>query len=224
VYTLHRMESDGSAIRTLSYHDTNEWYPAVSHTGHILYARWDYIDRDAVTHQNLWASRPDGTNPLPCGATPRPTRIAPFRRNRSRTARRSCFTASAHHSITAGAIALLDPTVAADGLEAIERITPEIPFPESESRDIRQYYAAPWPLVGEFLSGRVQPYPLEWEPQANRRDALGMYVLDRWNNRELIYRDPGDRQHQSVPAASAIARPCCRACCPTTHRRWARWW
>ena len=55
---------DGSSLRTLSFHDTNEWFPCVSQTGHILYARWDYIDRDAVTHQNLWASRPDGTNPV----------------------------------------------------------------------------------------------------------------------------------------------------------------
>ncbi|OPZ61658.1 MAG: hypothetical protein BWY88_00136 [Synergistetes bacterium ADurb.Bin520] len=64
VYTLHRMNGDGSNIRRLSFHDTNEWFPTVSNTGHILYARWDYIDRDAVTHQNLWASRPDGTNPI----------------------------------------------------------------------------------------------------------------------------------------------------------------
>ncbi|MCR4411501.1 MAG: hypothetical protein NUV77_03635, partial [Thermoguttaceae bacterium] len=64
VYTLHRMEADGSNLRTLSFHDTNEWFPAVSNSGMIVYSRWDYIDRDAVTHQNLWATRPDGTNPF----------------------------------------------------------------------------------------------------------------------------------------------------------------
>ena len=190
VYTLHRMESDGSAIRTLSYHDTNEWFPAVSHTGHILYARWDYIDRDAVTHQNLWSSRPDGTNPMAVWGNATPNPHCTFQAQPIPDSQKIVFTASAHHSITAGAIALLDPTVAADGLEAIERITPEIPFPESESRDIRQYYAAPWPLSEDFYLVAYSPYPLEWEPRANRRDALGIYVLDRWNNRELIYRDP----------------------------------
>ncbi len=190
VYTLHRMESDGSAIRTLSYHDTNEWYPAVSHTGHILYARWDYIDRDAVTHQNLWASRPDGTNPFAVWGNATPNPHCTFQAQPIPDSQKILFTASAHHSITAGAIALLDPTVAVDGLEAIERITPEIPFPESESRDIRQYYAAPWPLSENFYLVAYSPYPLEWEPRANRPDALGLYVLDRWNNRELIYRDP----------------------------------
>jgi hypothetical protein len=190
VYTLHRMESDGSAIRTLSYHDTNEWYPAVSHTGHILYARWDYIDRDAVTHQNLWASRPDGTNPVAVWGNATPNPHCTFQAQPVPGSQKLLFTASAHHSITAGAIALLDPTVAVDGLEAIERITPEIPFPESESMDIPQYYAAPWPLSENFYLVAYSPYPLEWEPRANRRNALGLYVLDRWNNRELIYRDP----------------------------------
>ncbi|MCX7425119.1 MAG: hypothetical protein NTW96_05760, partial [Planctomycetia bacterium] len=64
VYTLHRMDGDGGNLRRLSAHDTNEWFPTVLPSGHLLYARWDYIDRDAVTHQNLWPTRPDGTNPL----------------------------------------------------------------------------------------------------------------------------------------------------------------
>lgn len=190
VYTLHRMESDGSSIRRLSHHDTNEWFPAVSHTGHILYARWDYIDRDAVTHQNLWASRPDGTNPIAVWGNATASPHCTFQAQPIPDSQKILFTASAHHSITGGSIAILDPTVAADGLEAIERITPEIPFPETEGRDIRQYYAAPWPLSEDFYLVAYSPYPLEWEPRANRRDALGIYLLDRWNNRELIYRDP----------------------------------
>ncbi len=199
VYTLHRMNPDGSAIRTLSYHDTNEWYPAVSNTGHILYARWDYIDRDAVTHQNLWASRPDGTNPVAIWGNATPDPHCTFQAQPIPNSQKILFTASAHHSITAGSIALLDPTVAADGLEAIERITPEIPFPESESRDIDQYYAAPWPLSENFYLVAYSPYPLEWEPRANRREALGLYVLDRWNNRELIYRDPQIGSTNPIP-------------------------
>ena len=54
-YTMHRMAADGSNIRRLSANDVNEWFPSVSNQGELLFARWDYIDRDAVTHQNLWA-------------------------------------------------------------------------------------------------------------------------------------------------------------------------
>jgi hypothetical protein len=80
-YTLHRMAEDGSALRILSPNDVNEWFPAVSQDGSILFARWDYIDRDAVTHQNLWRCVPTGATPSPSGATPRPGRTARFRRS-----------------------------------------------------------------------------------------------------------------------------------------------
>ena len=190
VYTLHRMRSDGSNVRTLSYHDTNEWFPTVSNTGHILYARWDYIDRDAVTHQNLWASRPDGTNPIAVwgNATPKPH--CTFQPQPIPNSNKIVFTAAAHHSIAAGPITIVDPSINVDGEEALTRITPEVPFPEAETRDIREYYTAPWPLSEKFFLCGYSPYKLIWEPGANRKNALGIYVLDAFGNRELIYRDP----------------------------------
>lgn len=190
VYTLHRMEADGSRLRTLSFHDTNEWFPAVSHTGHILYSRWDYIDRDAVTHQNLWSTRPDGTNPVAVwgNATSRPH--CTFQIQPIPDSTKLVFTASAHHSITGGCLALVDPSVSNNGQAAIERITPEVAFPEAETRDIQEYYAAPWPLSEKYFLTAYSPEPLVWEPGANDANALGIYLLDKFGNRELIYRDP----------------------------------
>jgi len=100
------------------------------------------------------------------------------------------FTAAPHHSIAAGPICILDPTVDDNAQDAITRITPEIPFPEAESRAIREYYAAPWPLSEDFYLVAYSPQPLQWEPRANAANALGIYLLDRWGNRELLYRDP----------------------------------
>ena len=190
VYTLHRIDADGTNLRTLSFHDTNEWFPAVSNTGHVLYARWDYIDRDAVTHQNLWATRPDGTNPAAVWGNATSSPHCSFQIQPIPGGGKIVFTASAHHSIAGGSIAVVDPTVAVDGHAAITRITPEVPFPEAESRDIREYYAAPWPLSEKYFLVAYSPTPLVWEPGANRADALGIYVLDVFGNRELIYRDP----------------------------------
>ncbi len=207
VYTLHRMDGDGANIRTLSYHDTNEWFPTVSNTGHVLYARWDYIDRDAVTHQNLWASRPDGTNPIAVwgNATPKPH--CTFQPQPIPGSNKIIFTASAHHSVAGGPITIVDPSVAADGEEALERITPDIPFPEAESRDIREYYTAPWPLSEDFYLVGYSPYPLVWEPGANPANALGIYLLDRWGNRELIYRDPKIGSTNPCPLRPRTAPP-----------------
>jgi len=190
VYTLHRMDADGGNIRTLSYHDTNEWFPSVSHTGQILYSRWDYIDRDAVTHQNIWATRPDGTNPFAVWGNAVATPHCSFQLQPIPNSSKIIFTASAHHSITAGSIAIVDPTVDNNAHRAVTRITPEIPFPEAEGMNIPEYYEAPWPLSEKYYLVGYSPKPLIWEPGANDRDALGIYLLDAAGNRELIYRDP----------------------------------
>jgi len=190
VYTLHRIDADGTNLQTLSYHDTNEWFPAVSNTGLILYARWDYIDRDAVTHQNLWATRPDGTNAVALWGNATASPHCTFQLQPIPNSPKVVFAASAHHSVAGGSIAVVDPTLSDNGHEAVTRITPEIPFPEAESGDIKEYYTAPWPLSEEYFLVGYSPTPLVWEPGANKRNALGIYLLDAWGNRELIYRDP----------------------------------
>jgi len=190
VYTIHRMDADGRSITTLSFHDTNEWFPAVANDGRLLYSRWDYIDRDAVTHQNLWSMRPDGTGPMAVwgNATPKPH--CTFQIQPIPNSRKIVFTASAHHSITAGSIVVVDPSLGRDGLHALTRITPEVAFPEAETRNIREYYAAPWPLSEKYFIAAYSPVPLVWEPGANAHNALGLYLIDAFGNRELIYRDP----------------------------------
>ncbi len=191
VYTLHSMEADGSNIKTLSWHDTNEWFPEVANDGRIVYARWDYIDRDAVTHQNLWSTRPDGTNPAALwgNATPKPH--CAFQARAIPNCGKFVFTASAHHSNTGGSIVVVDPSVASDGQEALTRITPDVKFPEAESLDLREYYSSPYPLSEKYFYVSYSPKPVhwEWDPPQDR-DALGIYALDVFGNRELVFRDP----------------------------------
>ncbi len=190
VYTIHKMKADGNDIETLSWHDTNEWFPEVSNDGQILYARWDYIDRDAVTHQNLWAMRPDGTNPRAVwgNATPKPH--CTFQAKPVPESGKIIFTASAHHSITGGSLVMLDPSVGVDGEEPLERLTPDIPFPEAESTNLPEFYESPYPLSEKYYLVSYSPEPLRWEWNgANSGTALGIYLLDSFGNRELIYRD-----------------------------------
>ncbi len=207
VYTLHRMNGDGTDIRTISFHDTNEWFPTVSQTGLVLYSRWDYIDRDAVTHQNLWATRPDGTNPIALWGNATSSPHCTFQMQPIPGTSKIVFTAAAHHSIAAGSIAVVDPTLADNGHHAVTRITPEVPFPEAEERNIREYYAAPWPLSEDYFLVAYSPKPLVWEPGANDRDALGIYLLDAFGNRELIYRDPDIGSTNPCPLVPRKAPP-----------------
>ncbi|MHB0956763.1 MAG: HzsA-related protein [Pirellulaceae bacterium] len=215
VYTLHRVNDDGTGMRLLSVHDTNEWFPTVLNTGHVLYSRWDYIDRDAVTHQNLWAMRPDGTNPMAVWGNATSSPHCAFQAQPIPDSQKIIFTASAHHSITAGSLAIVDPSIDDNGQTAVVRLTPEIPFPEAESMDIPQYYAAPWPLSEQYFLVAYSPTPLVWEPGANAHNALGIYLLDAWGNRELLYRDPEIGCTNPCPLTSRLAPPVISSTLPT---------
>jgi len=198
VYTLHRMDADGSNIRTLSFHETNEWFPTVAPSGQVLYSRWDYVDRHPVVHQNLWACRPDGTNPVALWGNHTETPHCTFQLQPIPGTTKVVFTASAHHSITGGSIAIVDTRLGNNGEQAITRITPEVRFPEAEG-GIREYYDSPWPLSEDCFLVGYSPKPLVMEPRANGPAALGIYLLDRWGNRELLYRDPEIGSSNPIP-------------------------
>lgn len=218
VYTIHTMNGDGSGIKTISWHDTNEWFPEVSNGGNLVYARWDYIDRDAVTHQNLWSMRLDGTNPAALWGNATPSPCCSFQARAIPNSGKYIFTAAAHHSCTAGSIVLLDPSEGKDGHSALTRITPEVPFPESEGFDVKEYYESPFPLSEKYYVVSYSPEKLRWEWEDPQPDAaLGIYTLDIFGNREILYRDPLigatcaspilAREVPSVPASQLPADP-----------------
>ncbi|OQW94807.1 MAG: hypothetical protein BWK77_08515 [Verrucomicrobia bacterium A1] len=60
---LHAIDGDGSDLRPLSFHETNEWHPSVANDGRIVYTRWDYVDRDNDAAHHLWTCFPDGRDP-----------------------------------------------------------------------------------------------------------------------------------------------------------------
>jgi hypothetical protein len=207
-YTLHRADGDGGNIRTLSYNDVGEWFPSVSHSGEILFARWDYIDRDAVTHQNLWSCRPDGSNPMAVWGNGLPKPHCTFQAKPVPNSRKLVFIASAHHSITAGPICLLDPSVGLNAPEASERITP-LPYPEAEGWNIPEWYESPWPLSEELFLAAYSPNRLRSEGQKppNPDDGQRIVVLDRKGNRELLYRDTEINTTTPIPLAPQPAPP-----------------
>lgn len=188
-YTLHSMAPDGSEIQCLSFHETQEWQPSVSADGLLVYTRWDYIDRDSNVAHHLWTCLPDGRNPRSFhGNYPRQRESRPWMEMDIRAipgSHKFVATAAAHHGLAFGSLVLIDPRQEDDGAMAqLERITPEIPFPESETqlRPIRECMAfgSPWPLSEE-------DYLCVFDAGAKNR---GIYWIDRHGNRELIYRDP----------------------------------
>ncbi|MDR0328949.1 MAG: hypothetical protein LBI05_11705, partial [Planctomycetaceae bacterium] len=62
VTILHIANPDGSDIHTISVNNVTEFDPTQLADGRILFGRWEYIDKNALTIQSLWTVMPDGTN------------------------------------------------------------------------------------------------------------------------------------------------------------------
>ena len=103
------MNADGSDIRTLSFHDTNEWHPTVLNDGRICYCRWDYVDRSARNFHGLWVCNPDGTNPRVAIGNYTRRINAFFQPKAVPNSNKIAFIAGAHHANVGGAICLFDP-------------------------------------------------------------------------------------------------------------------
>ncbi len=204
VFTLHRMDSNGGALRAISAFENFEWTPAINHDGQILYARWDYIDRYNGDFMSLWSTRPDGTNgQLVYGNfTVRPQCV--FEARPIPDSHKLVFTATAHHSITGGSLALFDRTQGTELDEPLERITPEVCFPETECWPTH-YYAGAWPLSEEhfLVSWADRPLPahayMDISDERNPGNASGIYLYDAFGNLHLLHRDPEISSETPIP-------------------------
>ncbi|MCX7826526.1 MAG: hypothetical protein N2689_13350, partial [Verrucomicrobiae bacterium] len=204
VFTLHAMNADGGNLRPISAFENFEWTPsAVASDGRILYTRWDYIDRFNGHFFSLWSANTDGTNPqlvygnytvrpqVICEAVPIPG------------SPKLVFTACAHHSIIGGSLVLLDRSRGTEGDAPLTRLTPEVPFPETEA-NVGCYYANPAPLSEEhFLVGwsdrKLPPHCRVDNSDQNPVNAMGLYLYDAFGNLTLLYRDPAISCSNPIP-------------------------
>ncbi len=212
VFTLHAMDASGKNLRAISAFENFEWTPSVAHDGRILYARWDYIDRFNGHFMSLWSTNPDGTNSqLVYGNfTKKPQCI--FEAQPIPNSRKLVFTATAHHSITGGSLALLDRRLGTEFERPLTRLTPEVCFPEAEGWP-NCYYAAPYPLSEQhFLVGwsdRKLPahHLMRIDDPANPCNAMGLYLYDAFGNLNLLYRDPNISSMYSIAVRSREKAP-----------------
>jgi mono/diheme cytochrome c family protein len=172
-----------------------EWTPSVDDQGQILYARWDYVDRHNMPYMSLWSTMPDGTDARAVFGNYTLNPHCVFEARRVPDSRKVIFTASGHHAMTGGSLVLLDPNRGADGDGPMQRLTPEVVFPESEGWP-RTYFANPYPLSESFYLVAWSAAPLppgtprpQWGMPGPPND-LGIYLFDTFGNLELLYRDP----------------------------------
>jgi hypothetical protein len=206
-FTVFDMADDGSDIRCLSFHETNEWHPSVTHDGMIVFTRWDYVDRNAMVAHHPWTMTPDGRDPraMHGNFTPRNTRPDMELDVRSIPgSHRFVATAAPHHGHSFGSLVTVDPRAPDDeAMSAVRRITPDVGFPESQRGT--ETYGEPWPLNEDFY---LCSYGPEMEVKGlGHTDRYGLYLVDSFGNKELIYRDPDIGCHNPVPLVARTKPP-----------------
>jgi hypothetical protein len=216
VHTLALAGPDGSNPHPISFHETHEWDPSVLGDGRVIYTRWDYVDRNAVFYQQLWTARPDGTDVRIFYGNNTFSPVGIWEARAVPGSHRVMATAGAHHAMTAGSIILLDTTRGIDGPGPIARLTPDALFPESEvpvaQRGPGTWYApvgvpvppkvppeaerwpghcyrTPYPLSENYFLAAYSFDRLIGEPHANAANMFGIYLVDAFGNKELLYRD-----------------------------------
>jgi len=194
-YTLYDMNPDGSDIIWLSPHETNEWHPSVTHDGMIIYTRWDYVDRHGCVAHLPWVTTPDGrdSRAVHGNFAPREKRADMELDIRAIPgSHRLIATGAPHHGQAFGSLVVIDPRIPDDDAMApVKRLTPDVAFPESQRG--AQVYGTAWPLSEDYY---LCVYDANMKPGMGRqgrrhtRGNYGIYLLDAFGNRELIYRDP----------------------------------
>ena len=145
--------------------------------GRILWTRWEYVDKGADFSQTLWTIRPDGSYPeVAFGNTIIQPNGYACGREVPGSREISCTLVS-HFGDINGPIALLDITKGRFNPKAITSITPEVPWPGMWPAE--ECFRDPVPLARDYFLCSHAP-----------RDRFGLYVIDRFGNREIIYMDP----------------------------------
>ncbi len=173
---LFRMDRDGSNIEPLSFANLSEWGPSVTRDGRILWTRSEYIDKGADFSHTLWTIRPDGTLPeLMFGNTIiQPNGYANGREVPG--SQEVCCTLISHFGDLNGPIALLDIAKGRFNPKAITSITPEVPWPGMWPDE--ECFRDPLPVARDYFLCSHAP-----------RREFGLFVIDRYGNREVLCQD-----------------------------------
>jgi cytochrome c553 len=176
VATLHVMNADGSDIHPISVNFVNEFDPAVLHDGRLLFGRWEYVDKNALTIQSLWTSNPDGTQETAFYAN---NMVLPEAILDARPVPDSTLivgTLAKHNAPPRGSIAFIDSALGKNNPKAIANLE----HPDQPTYDLGES-CEPWPLSDQVVifSGR---------PAGAKRNVLEM--MNRSGQRFTLLADP----------------------------------
>ena len=199
---LYRMNRDGKNLRKLSNSSVSEAAPVMLPDGRILYTRWEYVDKGAVSVKGLWAMRPDGSGSAEIYgndiALP-PTFI--YGRPIPEVQNHYVVLGIPHlEQNGVGTVIRLDMNRNIRNREPMTYVTPDVDVQQEEGFAFRQQDGS-WKTDGEGRGRLFQdPYPLSdklflvgHKPAGvpwREPNAYGLYLLDDKGQVSPVYRDP----------------------------------
>ena len=210
---LYVMSPDGQNIRRLSANKDGDYLPHILADGSVCYTRWEYHERSWAYIQAPWFIRPDGTG---ADALFKQHFVNPWAIEDARSIPGSgklVAVAAGHHTLAAGPVVIVDHALGINTPQAIAIVTPLIKPPEGgmDGRPVPQggvpgasgFYSAPWALSETtFLVSHT--YGPERDPK-----GYGLYLIDVFGNKELLYRDPDISCSLPIPLRPRTRPPVC---------------
>jgi len=203
VSVLYTMDADGGDVQCISTNTVNEFTPSVLADGRLAFTRWEYVDKHVGNNQSMWVMNPDGAHPSHMsGEHWGPVTLWEPRQVPGSS--KIVTTLAPHMPIAVGPVALVDPADVCSSPAKFENLTPEVPPPHHFGwlRTDVGFYCSPFPLSEDY-------YIVSYAYGPGDRDPTGyaLYLLDRWNNRDLIYRDPDFSCFEAFPVAARTRPP-----------------
>jgi hypothetical protein len=208
---LYLFERENQTIRRLTNHRDIDMTPRLLNNGLLAYMRWEYQERNFNEIHSVWTIHPDGTYPdaLYKQHIPRPYALREARSVPN--SNKLVAIAAGHHCYSRGPIILVDPQKGGNNPDGMENLTPGIvpqeatlyektqPVKFGGVKEFRGYYKNPYPVSESVIlasysysSEYCNPYKgeiLDYKTQVES-NGFGIYLIDSYGNKELIYRDP----------------------------------
>lgn len=191
---LYVCKPDGSEIRQMSVSKDGDYLPHTLADGTIGYTRWEYQERSWAQIQSVWFIRPDGTgaDALFKQHLNDPWAIEDARSVPDHETNQLVAIACGHHTLAAGPVVVVTPSVAMNDPAAIRIVTPGVHPPEGGMSgtavdeggvdDHGGFYMHPWPLSDRhFLASYC--YGSQTDPT-----GYALYLIDVYGTKELLYR------------------------------------
>lgn len=210
---LYRMDREGGGLTRLTHSALSEATPTLMPDGRILYTRWEYVDKGAVSAKCLWAVRPDGTgsvevygNNLRLPPTLTQGRVVPDQPNLV------LALGTPHYPQNAlGTVLAIDTSRSPRSEDPVRFLTPEVKIlaewgwdfltgngDERVQDSLGQgpLFRDPYPLPGGYVLVAHKP---EGFGGSYAYNGYGLYLLAPDGALEPLYHDPAISSWQPVP-------------------------